>query len=82
MTPKEFVPHFRGYPSAPVYVIRADITGCVLAERIHCVALRLSTRLLPLLGNGWRHRRGALFVRSEVLTASGVSLSNQLRVNG
>ena len=34
MKPEELVPRLRDNPSAPVYVIGAGITGCVLAERI------------------------------------------------
>ena len=34
MTPAELVPRLRGNPSAPVYVVGAGVTGCVLAERV------------------------------------------------
>ena len=34
MTPEELVPRLRETPTAPVYVVGAGITGCVLAERI------------------------------------------------
>ncbi len=34
MKPEELVPRLLGNPSAPVYVVGAGITGCVLAERV------------------------------------------------
>ena len=40
MTSEELVPHLLGNPAAPVYVVGAGITGCVLAERIAALFAR------------------------------------------